>query len=90
MQAGPAGCNDAKTDRCRAELSRSAVIARWAAGLEDVRFSVANLEWTQPVAFGERFRVFHLPPTASAGAETSSAAMPRIADVPEGPEDKSP
>ena len=32
-----------------AEFSRPAVTRRWAAGLEDVRISAANLEWMQPL-----------------------------------------
>jgi NTE family protein len=68
-----------------AEFSRSAVLARWMAGLDDVRFSTANLDWLQPVAVGEGVRVFHLPPVGMHGAEGTIPTAPRIADTPDGP-----
>jgi NTE family protein len=73
-----------------AEFSRSAVLARWAAGLDDVRFSTANLDWVQPAVIGEGVRVFHFPPVGLHGPEGSGRSAPRIADIPEGPEDKIP
>jgi NTE family protein len=72
-----------------AEFSRSAVLARWAAGLEDVRFSADNLEWTQPMEIGGGVRVYHLPPTApSMGSAGAGPAAPRVADAPDEPEHK--
>jgi NTE family protein len=72
-----------------AEFSHSAVIERWASGLEDVRFSTANLEWTQPIEYGEGVRVLYLPPAAPhLGSKGSGPAAPRIADVPGEAEDK--
>jgi NTE family protein len=72
-----------------AEFSRAAVVERWAAGLEDVRYSADNLEWTQPVEYGGGVRVYYLPPAApSMSAAGGGRAAPRIADTPEGPEDK--
>jgi NTE family protein len=73
-----------------AEFSRSAVLARWAAGLDDVRFSTANLDWVQPAVVVEGVRVFHFPPVGLVAPERSGPASPRIADTPEGPEDKTP
>jgi NTE family protein len=74
-----------------AEFSRDAVEARWAAGLEDIRFSAANLEWLQPHMAGPGIRFYYLPPAAPwMGAEVSGSAAPRIADTPEGPGDESP
>ncbi len=73
-----------------AEFSRSAVLARWAAGLDDIRFSTANLDWVQPAMVGEGVRIFHFPPVGLVAPERSSPAALRIADIPEGPEDKTP
>jgi NTE family protein len=71
-----------------AEFSRSAVLARWAGGLEDGRYSTDNLEWAQPVTVGGGVRVFYFPPEApSLGSAGAGRAAPRIADTPEGPED---
>jgi NTE family protein len=68
-----------------AEFSRSAVIERWLAGLEDVRFSAANLDWLIPMELGGGVRVCHLPPAApSLGATGPGTATPRIAEPPEG------
>lgn len=44
------------------EFSRATVNEAWAAGLEDVRRSKANIEWTQPAALGPGVRVYDLPP----------------------------
>ncbi len=50
-----------------AEFSRATVNERWADGLDDVRRSLANLEWTKPTDWGPGVRVYFLPPAASAG-----------------------
>jgi NTE family protein len=74
-----------------AEFSRAAVEARWAAGLEDIRFSAANLEWMQPHEAGPGIRLYYLPPAAPwMGAEVSGPAAPKIADTPERPADEAP
>ena len=70
-----------------AEFSRAAVTDRWAAGLEDVRISAANLEWMQPTELGG-IRVYHLPPVGPVGSTGSGPAGPRVADIPEAPEDR--
>jgi NTE family protein len=70
-----------------AEFSRSAVMERWHAGLEDVRISAASLEWMQPLELGG-IRVYHLPPVGSVGIAGSGHGVPKVADIPEGPEDK--
>ena len=44
------------------EFSRATVNEAWAAGLEDVRRSKANIEWTQPAVLGTGVRVYDLPP----------------------------
>jgi NTE family protein len=67
-----------------AEFSHGAVEARWAAGLEDIRFSAANLEWLQPHMAGPGIRFYYLPPAAPwMGAEVSGSAAPRIAETQE-------
>jgi NTE family protein len=72
-----------------AEFSRSVVNERWAAGLEDVRFSAAMLEWTQPLELGGGVRVYYLPPAApSIGSAGSGPAALGVADTPEEPGDK--
>jgi NTE family protein len=71
-----------------AEFSRSAVNERWAAGLEDVRFSAANLEWMQPQEAGPGIRLYYLPPVGSFGSAGPGPVAPRVADTPEAPEDK--
>jgi hypothetical protein len=64
-----------------AEFSRSAVMERWAAGLEDVRYSTANLEWVQPTALMAGVRVYHLPPEApSMGSAESGPPAVRVYD----------
>lgn len=69
---------------------RSAVNERWAAGLEDSRCSVANLEWMRPLEMGPGLHVYFLPPVASLGpTETGPPAM-KVADVSEGTGDKPP
>jgi NTE family protein len=70
-----------------AEFSRSAVIERWVNGLEDVRLSAANLDWLQPTELGG-IHMYYLPPVGMVGATGSGPARPKIADIPEGPEDK--
>jgi NTE family protein len=71
-----------------AEFSRAAVNDRWAAGLEDVRISAANLEWMQPVEAGPGIRVYYLPPVGAASPNETGPAAPRVANIPEGPEDR--
>jgi NTE family protein len=44
-----------------AEFSRVTVNERWAAGLEDVHRSLANIEWTRPMDLGPGIRVHFLP-----------------------------
>ncbi len=74
-----------------AEFSRAAVEARWAAGLEDIRFSAANLEWMQPLAAGPGIRLYYLPPVAPAmGSPEANPAALRIANTPEGPGEEAP
>jgi len=51
-----------------AEFSRSAVMERWTAGLEDVRYSAASLDWMQPMELGGGVRVYYLPPVAPVGS----------------------
>jgi NTE family protein len=70
-----------------AEFSRSAVLARWAAGLEDIRFSVATLELIQPLELGG-IRVYYLPPVGTFDTARSGPAAPKVADTPEEPENK--
>jgi NTE family protein len=70
-----------------AEFSRSAVNERWISGLDDVRLSAANLEWLQPVELGG-IRVYYLPPVGLVGSAGSGPVAPKVADTPEGPEDK--
>jgi NTE family protein len=70
-----------------AEFSHAAVTDRWAAGLEDVRISAANLEWMQPTDLGG-IRVYHLPPVGPVTAPGQGAARPRVADIPESPDDR--
>jgi NTE family protein len=74
-----------------AEFSRTAVEARWAAGLEDIRFSAANLEWMQPHEAGPGIRLYYLPPVAlSMGAAEPGPAAPQIADSPGDPGEEVP
>jgi NTE family protein len=47
------------------EFSRATVNEAWAAGLEDVRRSAANIEWIQPTDLGPGVRVYDLPPDDS-------------------------
>jgi NTE family protein len=70
-----------------AEFSRAAVNDRWAAGLEDVRLSAANLEGMQPAELGG-IRVYHLPPVGPVGSAGTGPAGPRAADIPEAPDDR--
>jgi NTE family protein len=43
------------------EFSRATVEDHWAAGLEDVRRSIANREWIKPTEFGQGVRFYDLP-----------------------------
>jgi NTE family protein len=71
-----------------AEFSRSAVLERWTSGLDDIRFSADNLEWTHPIEYGGGVRVYYLPPAAPSLASAGSGrAVPRVAEIAEGPED---
>jgi NTE family protein len=70
-----------------AEFSRSAVLARWAAGLEDIRFSAATLELIQPLELGG-IRVYYLPPVGTFDTARSGPAASKVADTPEEPEGK--
>ncbi len=51
------------------EFSRATVDEAWAAGLEDVRQSKANIEWTQPMDLGPSVRVYDLPPAVDLSGE---------------------
>ncbi|MGE5798862.1 MAG: patatin-like phospholipase family protein [Syntrophaceae bacterium] len=51
------------------EFSRATVDEAWAAGLEDVRYSKANIEWTQPMDLGPGVRVYDLPPAVDLSGE---------------------
>jgi len=51
------------------EFSRATVNEAWAAGLEDVRRSAANIEWMQPMDFGPGVYVYDLPPAADVTEE---------------------
>ena len=51
------------------EFSRATVNEAWAAGLEDVRHSKANIEWMQPMNLGPGVRVYDLPPAADIPGE---------------------
>ncbi len=50
-----------------AEFSRATVNDRWSEGLEDIRRSIANFEWTQPTMDAPGVRVYSLPPTTPKG-----------------------
>jgi len=50
-----------------AEFSRATVNEHWAEGLEDIRRSIANFEWTQPTIDVPGVRVYNLPPATPAG-----------------------
>lgn len=43
------------------EFSRATVREHWEAGLDDVRRSIANLDWTKPTDIGPGVRVYDLP-----------------------------
>jgi NTE family protein len=73
-----------------AEFSRAAVNDRWAAGLEDVRFSAANLEWMQPTELGGGVRLYHLPPVTPIAATAGGPAAPRLVDTAEGSREETP
>jgi NTE family protein len=51
------------------EFSRATVNEAWAAGLEDVRCSKDNIEWTQPMDLGPGVRVYDLPPATDIPGE---------------------
>lgn len=53
-----------------AEFSRATVNERWAGGVEAVRHSLANREWTFPAAEVRGVRVYNLPPETSEEEET--------------------
>lgn len=55
---------------------------RCAAGLEDVRFSAASLEWLQPLELGGGVRVYHLPPAAPNGMAHAELPAVRVYDGP--------
>jgi NTE family protein len=69
-----------------AEFSRAAVNERWAAGLEDIRISAANLEWMQPAELGG-IRVYQLPPVGPI-ASPAGPTGPRGVDIPVVPDDR--
>jgi NTE family protein len=61
-----------------ADFSRLGVLDRWAAGLEDIRISAANLEWLQPMELGGGLRIYHMPPqspTVSVGVGAAAAEV---------------
>jgi hypothetical protein len=58
-----------------AEFSRPAVTERWAAGLEDVRLSAANLEWMQPMELGG-IHVYYLPRSAPSAPRNRARRRP--------------
>ena len=55
-----------------AEFSRCTVNASWAAGLEDIRCSAANLEWMQPMEVGPGIHLYYLPPVTPLGSVRNS------------------
>ncbi len=64
-----------------ADFSRTTVVAGWAAGLEDIRHSAANLEWMQPLNVGPGVQLYYLPPvTTFNGTETRPAAALKVID----------
>ena len=54
-----------------AEFSRATVIERWAGGVEAIRRSLANREWTSPSAEIPGVRVYNLPPVTPKEESTS-------------------
>ena len=50
-----------------AEFSRATVNERWTEGLEDIRRSIAEFEWTQPAIDVPGVRLYNLPPATPAG-----------------------
>ncbi len=66
-----------------AEFSRPTVQAGWAAGLEDIRLSAANLDWLQPLDVGPGIQVYHLPPVTHLGTAVNVAPAVKVA-APEG------
>ncbi len=71
-----------------AEFSRAAVNDRWVGGLDDVRLAAANLDFAQPLELGGGMRVLYFPPQAPMASAGSGSAGPKIANIPEAPEDK--
>jgi NTE family protein len=61
------------------EFSRATVSELWAAGLEDVRQSVASIGSMQPTAIGCIARLYDLPPGVAAAATPESEAPPEPA-----------
>ena len=47
------------------EFSRATVDESWAAGLEDVRISIRNREWIEPIDMGPGVQIYDLPPDVS-------------------------
>jgi NTE family protein len=66
-----------------AEFSRATVNERWAAGLEDIRRSDANLEWLQGLDLGPGIQLYHLPPAAPLGSVETSPPALKVSDAPE-------
>jgi len=57
------------------EFTPIAVKERWEGGLEDVRRSVASLDWVQPIHDMAGVRVFFLPPMTSPGKPVDDPAQ---------------
>ena len=49
------------------EFSRATVNEPWSEGVEGIRRSIANFEWTQPALDVPGIRVSNLPPVTPAG-----------------------
>jgi NTE family protein len=65
-----------------ADFSRATVNERWAGGVEAVRRSLANREWTLPSAGMPGVRVYNLPPAApTAGARSGNGDEDRKTEV---------
>lgn len=58
------------------EFSRATVEELWAAGLDDLRRSVASLESMQPTEIGRIARLYELPPERSSASKAASNARP--------------
>jgi NTE family protein len=66
-----------------ADFSRSTVLACWAAGLDDIRCSAANLDWLQPLDLGPGIQVYYLPPVTTFGAAETTRPALRVSEAPE-------